>query len=202
MTKKSAVDKTLAIQSWLRPALTPVGANKDYALFKAQLDAVDLLLGRSHLEAMALDFAAEGFEQASTREQLARRQFALKALRVETLRMLLGNPSFRQFSRTVAASDLLADFCGVRRLDGIRGISKSVLERASKLFRADQVRWMQQVLTEMCGETARASELGLARRCRPMYAWSTRRVWRRPFTFLSTGCCCATWRKPCSKRPS
>jgi len=28
----------------------------------------------------------------------------------------------------VASSDLLADFCGVRRLDGIRGVSKSTLE--------------------------------------------------------------------------
>jgi len=68
---------------------------------------------------MALDFAAEGCEQASARQQVARRQFALKALRVEVLRMLLGNPSFRQFLRTVAASDLLADFCGVRRLEGL-----------------------------------------------------------------------------------
>ena len=63
---------------------------------------------------MALDFAAEGFEQASTRQQVARRKFALKALRMEVLRMLLRNPSFRPFSRMVASSDLLADFCGVR----------------------------------------------------------------------------------------
>lgn len=162
MTNKRTVVETIALQSWLRPALTHVGANKDYAKFRAQLDAVDSLLRRSHLEAMALDFAAEGFEQASTRQQVARRQFALKALRVETLRMQLGNPSFRQFSRMVAASDLLADFCGVRRLDGIRGISKSTLDRASKFFRPDQVRWMQQVFTEMCGETDRAAEVGLA----------------------------------------
>jgi len=60
MTNKSAVEKTLAIQSWLRPALTHVGANKDYALFKAELDEVDALLSHSHLEAMALDFAAGG----------------------------------------------------------------------------------------------------------------------------------------------
>lgn len=162
MTKKGAVRGTVAIQSWLRPALTPVGANKDYALFRAQIETVDALLRHSHLESMALDFAAEGFEQASVRQQMARREFALKALRVEILRMLLGNPAFRPFSRTVAASDLLADFCGVRRLDGIRGISKSTLERASKFFRPDQVRWMQQVLTEMCGEADRAAELGLA----------------------------------------
>ena len=162
MTNKASVRETVAIQSWLRPALTPVGANKDYTLFREQLDAVDTLLRHSHLEAMALDFAMEGFEQASGRQQSARRLFALKALRVETLRMLLGNPSFRHFSRTVAASDLLADFCGVRRIDGIKGVSKSTLERASKFFRPDQVRWMQQVLTEMCGETDRAAELGLA----------------------------------------
>ena len=162
MTNKRTVVEAVAIQSWLRPALTHVGANKDYTLFREQLDAVDGLLRRSHLESMALDFAIEGFEQASARQQLGRRQFALKALRVETLRMLVGNPSFRQFSRTVATSDLLADFCDVRRLDGIRGISKSTLERASKFFRPDQVRWMQQVLTEMCGETDRAAEVGLA----------------------------------------
>ena len=162
MTNKRTVVEAVAIQSWLRPALTHVGANKDYTLFREQLDAVDGLLRRSHLESMALDFAMEGFEQASARQQLGRRQFALKALRVETLRMLLGNPSFRQFSRTVATSDLLADFCDVRRLDGIRGISKSTLEPASKFFRPDQVRWMQQVLTEMCGETDRAAEVGLA----------------------------------------
>lgn len=161
MTKKGAVRETVAIQSWLRPALTPVGANKDYALFGAQIETVDVLLRHSHLESMALDFAAEGCEQASVRQQMARREFALKALRVELLRMLLGNPSFRAFSRTVAASDLLADFCGVRRLDGIRGVSKSTLERAAKFFRPDQVRWMQQVLTEMCGEADRAAELGL-----------------------------------------
>lgn len=162
MTKAAIAKETVALQSWLRPALTPVGANQDYAKFREQLDAVDGLLRRSHLEAMALDFAAEGFEQASTRQQVARRQFALKALRVEVLRMLLGNPSYRQFSRTIAASDLLADFCGVRRLDGITGVSKSTLDRASKFFRPDQVRWMQQVLTEMCGESDRAAEVGLA----------------------------------------
>jgi len=161
MTKQASVGEGIALQSWLRPALTHVGANKDYTLFREQLEAVETLLRRSHLEAMALDFAVEGLEQASVRQQRARRQFALKALRVETLRMLLGNPSFRHFSRTVAASDLLADFCGVRRLDGIRGVSKSTLERASKFFRPDQVRWMQQVLTEMCGESDRAAELGL-----------------------------------------
>ena len=59
MTNKRTVVEAVAIQSWLRPALTHVGANKDYTLFREQLDAVDGLLRRSHLESMALDFAIE-----------------------------------------------------------------------------------------------------------------------------------------------
>ena len=122
---------------------------------------VDGLLEDSHLESMARDFALEGFEDTDARQQSIRVNFARKALRVEVLRMLLGNVSFRELSRRIGASDLLADFCGVRQIDGIRGISKSTLERASKFFGADEVRWMQQVLTEMCGEVERANEVGL-----------------------------------------
>jgi hypothetical protein len=55
-----AVAENIALQSWLRPALTVVGANKDYAEFRQMLESVDSLLRGSHLEAMALDFAKEG----------------------------------------------------------------------------------------------------------------------------------------------
>ena len=162
MNKQRRVGETIAIQSWLRPALTPVIANKDFALFREQLDKVSGLLEGSLLEDMAMDFGVIGFEAESARCQSRRMELALKALRVETLRMLLGNPSLREFSKTVAASELLADFCGVRRVDGIRGISKSTLERASKFFTSEQARWMNQVLIEMSGgEKDRAQELGL-----------------------------------------
>ena len=60
-----------------------------------------------------MDFAVERIRERGCAAAALRQQFALKALRVETLRMLLGNPAFRQFSRMVASSDLLADFCGV-----------------------------------------------------------------------------------------
>lgn len=155
------VVEEVVIQSWLRPALTPVGANKDYEQFRDQIDTVDTLLGQSHLEAMALDFAVVGFEGADARQLAARKRFALKALRLEALRMLLGNPAFREFSRMIASCDLLADFCGARQIDGIKGVSKSVLDRASKFFSPEQVRWMHQVVLEMCGDSDRASEVGL-----------------------------------------
>jgi len=157
-----AVFPEIALQSWLRPALTPVGPNKDYAQFRDQLDTVDNLLRSSRLESMALDFARVGYESVAAAPLRRRMQFALKALRVEVLRMLLGNMSFRELSRTIASSDLLANFCGVRTIDGIKGVSKSELERASKCFTAEQVRGMGQVFIEMVAETEGSAELGLA----------------------------------------
>ncbi|MCC5023529.1 MAG: hypothetical protein J6386_12435 [Candidatus Synoicihabitans palmerolidicus] len=64
--------------------------------------------------------------------------------------MMLGNLSLRKLSLSIASRDLLADFCGARRIDDIKGVSKSVLERASKCFTAGQVRRMSQVFIEMC----------------------------------------------------
>lgn len=160
--RREGVGADIAIQSWLRPALTPVGANKDYEQFRDLLARVDALLRDAHLETLAMDLALEGFEAADRRQLKARKRFAMTALRVSVLRHLLGNPGLRTFSRMVASSDLMADFCGVRRLDGIKGISKSTVERATKLFSSDQVRWLQQVLTEMAGEPERAGDLGLS----------------------------------------
>ena len=160
--KTEAVASKIALQTWLRPDLTPVGPNKDYAAFRDQLVAIDQLLMQSHLEAMAMDFARENWQGNDVARLPQHLEFALKALRVEVLRMMLGMISFRNFSLTIASSDLLADFCGARRIDGIKGVSKSVLERASKFYTAEQVRWMGQVFIEMCGEADRATELGLA----------------------------------------
>jgi hypothetical protein len=122
---------------------------------------VNRLLGSAHLEALAMDLAVERHEAASVRHRAVRKQFALKALRVQVLKSMLGNPSYRSFSCMVASSELLADFCGVRRIDGIRGVAKSTLERASKFFTQTQVRWMHQVLIEMSAEGDRAKEMGL-----------------------------------------
>ncbi|MCC5025951.1 MAG: hypothetical protein J6386_25590, partial [Candidatus Synoicihabitans palmerolidicus] len=142
-----AVGDEIALQSWLRPALTTVGPNKDYGQFREPLDAVDRVLRASHLESMAMDFARVGFESVDAGQLRRRLEFARKALRVHVLRMLLGNMPFRQLSRTI---------------EGIKGVSKSVLERASQCFTAEPVRWMGQVFIEMVAEADRAAELGLA----------------------------------------
>lgn len=138
-----------------------MGRNKDYAAFRDQLEVVDKLLRASHLESMALDFARKAWECAEAGQLARRLQVALKALRVVVLQMMLGNISFRKLSVAITTSDLLADFCGVRTIEGIKGVSKSALAEASKFFTAEQVRWMGQVFIEMCGEADRAAELGL-----------------------------------------
>jgi len=59
MTRQTTVRETVALQSWLRPALTHVGANKDYAKFREQLDAVDSLL-RGSLSAASVKSSVSG----------------------------------------------------------------------------------------------------------------------------------------------
>ena len=136
-TKPPFADQVV-IQSWLSPALTPVPANVDYARFKAVLDDISGVLREGKLEAQAIDLALEDFESVAPAARARRGRAAVESLRLEVLRHLLGMPSFREFSRTVCASDLLSDFCGLRRLDGIRGVSKSTLERRSKFFDEEQ----------------------------------------------------------------
>lgn len=111
---------------------------------------------------MAVEFALAGLPpQARPMDRQRRAQFALFALRVELLRHLLGLPSFRELSVMLASSDLMADFCGVRDLKGIRWTSKSTLDRASKLFSQEQLRQMNDLLTEVSANGEFCGQVGL-----------------------------------------
>jgi len=132
ITKLSPFMKNIAIQCLLRPALTVVERCADYENFRATLERIDRLLITSEVESQAIELALEGWQPKGPRARRQRASFAIKALRLETLRSLLGGISFRHLSRALGSSDLLADFCRVRHIDGIRGICKSTVERASK----------------------------------------------------------------------
>ncbi len=108
--KDTPFPEQVAIQSWLSPALTPVPANIDHARFKGILDDMWHVLRTGGLEAQAIDLALEAFENTAPAARARRGRFAVESLRLEVLRHLLGMPSFREFSRTVCASDLLSDF--------------------------------------------------------------------------------------------
>ena len=64
--------KQLAIQSLLRPALTPVHNCKDHAVFQQTLNNIDQFLADSELESQAIEMALEGWEQASAGDQQKR----------------------------------------------------------------------------------------------------------------------------------
>ena len=151
----------IAIQSLLRPALTPVPRCKDYAVFEQTVQNIDRFLSDSELESQVIDMALEGWEECSAKDQQRRAAYAVRALRVEVLRFLLGGISFRGMSKQLGSSELLADFCRVRELDGIRNISKSNVERYSKLFSEEQIRGLHQTLCEVVGNRDLADWAGL-----------------------------------------
>ena len=151
--------KNIAIQSLLRPALTVVDRCLDYDNFRATIERIDRLLIDSEVESQGVDLALERGQPMSVKARQKRANFALKALRMETLRYLLGGISFRHLSRALGSSDLLADFCRVRHIDGIRGISKSTLERASKFFSEEQLRALHRTLTEVVGDADLARQV-------------------------------------------
>jgi len=107
-TKTAAFSSVIiGIQSWLRPALTPVCMNCDFERFRSDLEKMDHDLRASSVESLAVELALEGLGPgASERQRRKRMEFAPTALRMELLRHLLGLPSFRSFSKSLAGSDL------------------------------------------------------------------------------------------------
>jgi hypothetical protein len=154
--------KTLAFQSLLRPALTPVLRNRDYERLVADLRELDRNLTESGMEDLAVSFGLSQLPQdASAAQRSKKAEFAVYALRVELLRHLLGLPGFEAFSMTVASSDLLSDFCGCRSLLGVKWTSKSSLHRASTFFTDEQLREFNTLLVGTAGNASCCSQLGL-----------------------------------------
>lgn len=163
--KTAPVQPQVAIQSLLRPALTPVFANKDYEEFSRTIENVDRVLINSGLEKSAIDFGLQNLletepkadEQAMTRQA----EQAVKALRTNILQSLLGGISYRKLSSAIYMSDLLADFCRVRTIDGIKGLSKSEVDRMLKFFDEEQLRLLHMGITELCAGADSCARIGL-----------------------------------------
>ncbi len=77
---------------------------QDYAVFRGTLERIERLLIGSSLERQAI----EDFAQASVKQQHKRVQIAIRALRMEVLRFLLGGISFRGLARALG----LTEGCG------------------------------------------------------------------------------------------
>ena len=86
--------KNIAIQCLLRSALTVVERCLDYENFRATIERIDRLLIDSEVESQAIELALEGCRPKGLKARQQRASFAIKALRMETLRSLLGGISF------------------------------------------------------------------------------------------------------------
>lgn len=159
------VQPKVAIQSLLRPALTLVSANKDYEEFRQTIETIDELLTKGDLERFAIDFAVENLLAADPKADetawARQAQQAIKALRTNILKTLLGGISSRKLSQAVYMSDLLADFCRVRQVDGIKGLSKSVVDRMLRFFCEDQLRLLHMSFTELAANAESCGRIGL-----------------------------------------
>ena len=156
----------IAIQSWIRPELSPVSANKDFEKFSNTIRDVDQVLTGSKLEQFAIDFAvADALREcpeadAAFLSKTARK--GIKALRTNVLSMLLNNPSCRKLSTMVYSTPLLADFCRVLEIDGkVKGLSKSEVDRMLDFFAEEDVRLLHQALTEIVGNAGTCAKVGL-----------------------------------------
>lgn len=153
---------TVTFQSLLRPALTPVLQNRDYDCLVEELRQLDDNLTQGRLEKLAIRFGLSKLPpDASEAQRHKQAKFAVFSLRVELLRHLVGVPSFRAFSTTLASSDLLSDFCGCRSLVGVKWTSKSTLQRASVFFRDEDLRAINARLVELAGDRDNCIQLGV-----------------------------------------
>lgn len=115
------------------------------------------------MEELAIEFALEGVSEETRASAVQKKaQFAIYAVRAELLRHVLGLPGFESFSITLAGSDLFADFCGCRTIEGIRWTSKSSLHRASLLFTDAQLRELNTLLVQAAGNREYCPQLGLS----------------------------------------
>jgi len=137
----------------------------DYSRFKADLDRICANLRNGWIEELAMEYGLSSLpEDAGPEERAKRAVWSVFCLRAEVLRHLLGLPSFRSYSRLLAGSDLFADFCGVRTIEGIKWTSKSTLNRASQFFDPDQLRSLNRLLGELAGNDDWSELLGLEER--------------------------------------
>lgn len=164
MTKNNGdFEGDIGLQSWLRPAITAVRANLDHERFALGLEGLSRALPEGGLErgAVRMGLSRHGAEGQGKRHREARQ--AIFALRVQVLRHVLGDLSLRDFSCRLSQSDLLGDFVGVRTLEGIRGVSKSTLERATRYLPEEGVRELVCTLLERAGQVPTFGSLGLAK---------------------------------------
>lgn len=177
------MNKIVAIQEHLRPALQPVLGCKDYVDEKRLLERVDLILKRSGVERMFLELSQEQFdanvakmeaagEQVQTGAKATERYLihSTRAIRCTVLKNLVGG-SYREMSKALAMSPLYRWFCGSEQFAVIRVPGKSTLQDYAHWLPMEQMEKILATLTQAVCDEDRAREIGLKSELDMAVAW-------------------------------
>ena len=148
--------QNLTIQNDLRPELPHICGNVDYIQFRETLIKIDEILCKGKLEDQLIETAIDRLERENKREFVNNDYVRVWkdlqfALRCNIVRHLTGE-SFRKFSMRLSDSTLFQWFTNIHYFTKKKSISKSSLERFSKMFDeqtiAEELRvWQSKFLT-------------------------------------------------------
>jgi len=169
----------IGIQEPLRLVKMTVFSNRDHKIASERLERLDLLLQESFLQSQVIDLHWERCCEEATakvkdpsekarilgklRDNQARlAREAVSALRVNILRHELGVPSIRELSVLISGSEAYAHFCGMLDGHGVKGSSKSRLDRLSRLFSPGQLEELHATLISLMGSREECDQIGLS----------------------------------------
>jgi hypothetical protein len=177
------MNKIVAIQEHLRPALQPVLGCKDYEDEKRLLERVDLILRNSGVERMFLELSQEQFdanvakmEAAGERVQAGAKAIerylihSTRALRCTVLKNLVGG-SYREISKGLAMSPLYRWFCGSEQFAVIQVPGKSTVRDYAHWLPVEQMEKILATLTRAVADEDHAHEIGLESELDMAVAW-------------------------------
>ena len=166
------MNKIVAIQEHLRPALQVVFGCKDYEDEKRLLERVDLILRRSGVERMFLELSQEQFDANAAKMKAAGEEVqtgvkaierylrhSSRALRCTVLKNLVGG-SYREISKALAMSPLYRWFCGLEEFSLIRVPGKSTVRDYAHWLSAEPMEKILATLTRAVCEEDHAREIG------------------------------------------
>lgn len=155
----------IPIQEELEPYFPILYGNKDFQIFKDQLERMDQLLKEGQLEekVIQLKMKKQPFIM-SFKQKVKFQKKIIKAFRCNLVKDVTGL-SFRALSVRLSESLVLQKFCNLVRIDLIRIPSKSTLEEYSKMFDENIYRDLVNVFILEARKVSKAGKVAFDLRC-------------------------------------
>lgn len=146
-------------QPEFRPALPCVFASKDYHEFRAILIEMDRILSGSGLEDRFIRERIEALGKPLSAKQAARHSMHLRLALRHGILLAVTGLSFRELALRLADSHLFQWFVHTGKIDVVRPVSKSTIERFEKMFDTDALAGLIHELNRAVVDAAGAQNL-------------------------------------------